>query len=276
MKKQTLKKRIGPEASSTAADFLAAETGLSKARIKDAMEKGAAWLTRGTEGRRRIRKGKAVLRPADLVELCYDEDILSRTPPEARCLYDEREYSVWYKPAGLMAQGTNFGDHCSLLRQAETAMRPRPVFLIHRLDREASGLMLLGHGRKAAAALSALFRDQTVRKTYRTEVLGVLSFPGDEGTISLPLDGKEARTEYRVLCHDPERGTTLLEVEIRSGRLHQIRRHLAMIGFPVMGDPRYGEGNKDSRGLQLVAVELSFRCPVRGQEVACRLPETDI
>jgi len=82
-----------------------------------------------------------------------------------------------------------------------------------------------------------------------------------EGEIDQPLDGKGAKTRYRVISCHPETNTAVLEVEIETGRLHQICRHLAAIGHPVMGDPKYGTGNRDGRPLRLCACELSWRCP---------------
>jgi len=243
-----------------ACDFLAANTGLSKARIKDAMNKGACWLARRGQSRLRLRKATYLLKKGDVLELHYDPKVLSMESPPASCLKDYGHYSLWFKPANLLTQGTDFGDHGSLLRQAETFFNPRrEAYPVHRLDREASGLILVAHSRQAAGKLSGLFADHQVVKRYRVEVLGLPE--KTDGLIDEPLDGKEARTRYHVLAHHPETGTSILLVEIETGRLHQIRRHLAAAGHPVMGDPRYGSGNKDGNPLRLTACELQWRCP---------------
>ena len=88
------------------------------------------------------------------------------------------------------------------------------------------------------------------------------------GRIDLPLDGRPALTEYRVERYDRARDASVVQIRIRTGRTHQIRRHLAALGHPVLGDPRYGRGNADPRGLQLVAAGLTFRCPLRGDRMA--------
>jgi tRNA pseudouridine32 synthase/23S rRNA pseudouridine746 synthase len=195
-------------------------------------------------------------------------------PLSADCLSDRGEYSVWHKPAGMMAQGTMYGDHCSLMRHAELFSRPpREVFLVHRLDREASGLMLIAHSKRAAARLSELFREGMVVKKYRAEVLGQLGEKGREGRIELPLDGKQAVTEYQLLSYDPENDVSTAAILIETGRLHQIRRHFDLIGHPVIGDPKYGRGNKNAEGMQLTAVSLKFRCPVTGQDVEFSLSQ---
>ena len=247
-----------------ACDCLCAHTGLSKARVKDAMSKGAVSLRKKQGGaRRRLRRASAALTPGDVLEMYYDEALLQLKPPAAHCVDDQRRYSVWHKPAGLLAQGTDYGDHCALLRQVEIHFRPeRAVFSVHRLDREASGLMLVAHDKQAAARLSALFSGNQLVKHYRVRVCG--EFAEKTGRIDLPLDGKPALTHYAVSGYDSADAVSTLDVTIETGRLHQIRRHFDLIGHPLLGDPRYGSGNQHAAGLQLVAAGLRFRCPFSG------------
>jgi tRNA pseudouridine32 synthase/23S rRNA pseudouridine746 synthase len=257
----------GPDDPATACELLARHTGLSKAKIKDAMTKGAVWLKKKKGGLQRLRRATAEMRPGNVLIIHYDPALLALIPPQARCVSDQRHYSVWEKPAGLMAQGTQYGDHCSLLRQAELSFRPqRQVYLVHRLDRETAGLMLIAHSREAAGRLSLLFQQHLVHKRYQARVLGNL-LTRTETRIDLPLDGKPALTEYEVISYDPASDTTLVRVHLHTGRLHQIRRHFDLIGHPVMGDPRYGTGNKNREGMQLAADRLSFICPFTKREV---------
>jgi tRNA pseudouridine32 synthase / 23S rRNA pseudouridine746 synthase len=260
---------IAPANSATACELLAVAARLSRSRIKDAMVKGGVWLRTGRSKRRRLRRVTTVPAGGDLLELFYDENLLGREPPPARCLHDERQYSVWHKPAGLLAQGNDYGDHCSLLRQAELALQ-RPIYPVHRLDREAAGLMLIAHHRQAAARLSGLFRENGIRKHYIIRVTGRPD-PA-HGTILLPLDGKLAITEYSLLHYDPGTASSMVAVELKTGRLHQIRRHFHLLGYPVLGDSRYGTGNKNTEGLQLEAVTLAFRCPSTGREQSFTVP----
>lgn len=259
------------EAGAQAADLLTARTGLSKTRVKDAMLKGAVWLKKKGHGKKlRLRRATMMLAVGDILAICYDEAILGATPLTARLVADQRQYSVWEKPAGMLCQGTEFGDHCSLLRFAEGYFTPkRPVFLLHRLDREAAGLVLIGHSKKAAARFTALFKERKVDKGYLARVSG---FPGPVGsshTVSTPLDGREAITTFTVLAVDRQSETSRVEVRIATGRLHQIRRHLAAIGHPLVGDRRYGK--TDPQGLQLMAVRLGFICPFSGQRMEFRV-----
>jgi tRNA pseudouridine32 synthase / 23S rRNA pseudouridine746 synthase len=255
-----------------AADVLAKATGLSKGAVKDAMRKGAVHVGRAGRSPNRLRRETATVRPGDVLEIHYDAALLALKPPEAALVRDASRWSAWGKPAGLLSQGTEFGDHASLLRQVEKALE-RPVFLVHRLDREVAGLVLVAHDPEAAAALSALLREAKVVKRYRAEVVGdVEADQGKEGAIDLPLDDKPARTSFRVLSRDPVRNTTTLEVTIETGRHHQIRRHFEAIGHPVLGDPRYGAGNKNREGMRLAAVYLAFREPFAGEEVELTFP----
>jgi len=256
----------------TACAILAEGAGLSKLRVKDAMQKGAVWLTRNGSGERRLRRAQTVLQPGDGLAIHYDAELLARIPPAAECRHDADRFSVWFKPAGLMTQGSRYGDHCSLLRQAEAFLRPkRQAFLVHRLDREAAGLVMIAHDRPSAGALSRMFAERKVVKRYRVELRGRAGPESSAGRIDLPLDGRAAMTEYSVARYDPTTDTSLVDVVMRTGRQHQLRRHFAMVGFPVMGDPRYGETNKNADGLKLTAWGLEFTCPFSGRPLVFQL-----
>ena len=270
----TMRITVAPGDVGPACELIASRAGLAKRRVKDAMCKGAVWLTGKRGGRHRLRKATAQPVPGDVLELYYDARLLAVKPPEARCLHDAGQYSIWLKPAGLLAQGTDYGDHCSLVRRVEAHFRlKRPVLPVHRLDREAVGLMILAHTKTAAAKLSKLLQDQAIDKQYRVTVLGRLS--RERGEIDLPLDNKPAVTRYTLAVYDPISDTSVVEVSLKTGRLHQIRRHFAMLGHPVLGDPKYGVGNKNSTGMELVAYGLAFRCPFTRKEMRVSLDGQD-
>lgn len=253
--------------------LLARASGLSKLRIKDAQQKGAVWLAHAGRKPARLRRAKTRLTPGDRLELHYDSAVLALVPPPATLVEDARRYSVWHKPAGLLVEGSRFGDHATLASQVANHFTPRrEVYLVHRLDLEASGLLLIAHSRTAAARLSALFQARAVDKRYRVEVLGKPGAAGECGRIELPLDGKHAVTAYRVESVDEASGRSVVQVRMLSGRYHQIRRHFEAIGHPVIGDPAHGRGNKDPDGLRLAAIGMAFedpwsRRPVRFGEV---------
>jgi tRNA pseudouridine32 synthase/23S rRNA pseudouridine746 synthase len=262
VQKFILTRTVGADDPATACEFLAAFTPLSKSRIKDAMAKGAVWLKKSKRGQQRIRRASTGLGPGDRISIYYNSALLAITPPRPQLISDQKRFSVWLKPAGLLSQGTKYGDHCALLRQVEQVYRPRrKVYLVHRLDREASGLVLLAHNKTAAARISDLFQKQHIVKRYAARVRGnpAESMPG--GVIAIDLDGKAATTEFRVEIYESATDTSTVQIVMGSGRKHQIRRHFDIIGHPVMGDPSYGKGNKNSAGLQLVATGLEFQCP---------------
>jgi tRNA pseudouridine32 synthase/23S rRNA pseudouridine746 synthase len=201
--------------------------------------------------------------------LYYDSEILDRVPAVATLVADCTRYSVWHKPPGLLVEGSRYGDHATLLHQVERHFQPaRRVWLIHRLDLEAAGLMVIAHTPQAAAHLSAQFQNRSVHKQYYIEVAGQLGHPDAHGRFDLPLDGKAAITDYRVMAVDVEHNLTHVEVTMLSGRYHQIRRHFAAAGHPVLGDPKYGHGNSHVAGMRLVAVLLRFVDPWQQTAVA--------
>jgi len=249
----------------TAAEALAEHTGLSKGRIKDAMTKGACWWT--LKGKQlRLRRASKALQAGTRLTLYYDERVLALKPTPAQCIQDHGRYSIWHKPHGLLAQGSQWGDHCSLLRWVEQQTR-RDCFLVHRLDADAAGLMVVAHDAKAAAALSQLFQGRTIRKVYQARISGPL--PAGTLRLDAPIDGKAAVSHVTVLRQ--EGAATLVSVVIETGRKHQIRRHLAGIGHPILGDRLYG--GPTGQPLELVAVQLTFQCPLRRQTVDVELPE---
>ncbi|HSC67233.1 MAG TPA: RluA family pseudouridine synthase [Cellvibrio sp.] len=261
------------QAEQTALDLLAKGTGLSKQRIKDAMNKGAVWWT--LKGKTlRLRRATKVLHKGSKIQFFYDEQVLSRKPESALLLHDAGNYSIWFKPAGMLSQGSQWGDHCSILRwvevngQSAEGQRQRECFLVHRLDADAMGLIILAHDSQSAAKLSALFQARDMRKFYQAWVIGDCEVPAAGLTLDEELDGKSAITHIKKLRE--ENTKTLLDVHIETGRKHQIRRHLANIGNPIVGDKLYG--TKSATGLQLLAYRLEFLCPNTNQPLVVELP----
>lgn len=243
-------------------DVLAQKTGLSKGRIKRAMACGAVWHHNPKSRRRRVRRATKAVRSGDGIAIYYDDSILKLKPPIGKCIRDEQRYSIWFKPAGLMTQGSLFGDHCALTRQVESHFKPqRQAYVVHRLDRETAGLVIMAHDQKAAAHFTDLFKKRIIKKQYQAIVKGKLCPHNGNGFIDTPLDGRSAVTRYRLLEYNAPGDQSRLQVEIVTGRRHQIRRHFDAIGHPVVGDPIYGRGNKNERGLQLTAYRLTFTCP---------------
>lgn len=257
------------QSGQTAVDFLAENTGISKAKIKDAMNKGACWWV--LKGKQlRLRRATKALDKGSRIHFHYDENVLSRKMDAPELLEDFERFSAWNKPHGMLAQGSQWGDHCSLLRFVELASN-RPVYLIHRLDADAAGIMLIAHDAQAAAKLSALFQGRELHKEYRAWVEGKLEI-SDELIIDTPIEDKDARSRVTHLKYDAEKNRSFLKVVIETGRKHQIRRHLAGIGHPIINDCLYGKAGKEP--LQLIAHRLDFASPFSPDVISIQVPES--
>jgi 23S rRNA pseudouridine1911/1915/1917 synthase len=233
----------------------------------------------------------------DLVEVSLPPPAAEPEPrPEAMPLdvvYEDEALVVLNKPAGLVAHPAHGHAAGTLLngllaRYPELrAWPPEEGFpgLVHRLDRDASGLLLIARTPAARAALRAQFKATEVRKVYLALVIGR---PRPErARIEAPIGrdprrrkrmavmregGKAAATGYRVLEH--LRSYTLLEVRPETGRTHQIRVHLSAIGHPIAGDRVYGP-QRQRLGLDrlfLHAAQLTFRHPASGEEMTFTAP----
>ncbi|MBM3518039.1 MAG: RluA family pseudouridine synthase [Alphaproteobacteria bacterium] len=211
----------------------------------------------------------------------------------ARLLHRDAAVLVLDKPSGLAVQGgTKTEHHLDAMLDAlrfEAAERPR---LVHRLDRDTSGVLVLGRTATAAARLAEAFRRKDALKLYWAIVVGVPE--PREGRIDLPLSkrggargertvvdeqGKSARTDYRVI---DAAGSRVAWVALwpRTGRTHQIRAHLAALGTPILGDGKYGgraallPGDIAAPGLHLHARAIDLPQPSGGRlRVVAPLPE---
>jgi len=206
-------------------------------------------------------------------------------------LYEDDDVMVIDKPAGLTVHPAPAHpghtlmnaiiSHVPGLAGEEGTLRPG---IVHRLDKDTSGLILAAKNRQAQAELMAQFQKREVKKVYLALVRGRLS--PEQGVIEAALGrdlhnrkkmavvsrGRSAATEYRVVEYLG--GYTLLEVMPKTGRTHQIRVHLAAIGFPVVGDATYGAGSPYLKRQFLHASRLGFRLPSSGEfvEFTAELP----
>jgi tRNA pseudouridine32 synthase/23S rRNA pseudouridine746 synthase len=246
-----------------AVDLLADETGFSKQKIKQIMQKGAVWLSKGKKTQR-LRRAKKSLNVGETIHLYYDQDVLEKEPIEPELLADEGRYSVWNKPYGMLSQGSKWGDHCTITRWAEQHLKPQRVsFVVHRLDRAANGLIIIAHEKNSAAALSNLFQQRQIEKRYQILVQGHFDESATKEApvkVDSDIDGRHAVSYFSFLSYDSQQERSLLDVSIDTGRKHQIRRHSALLGHPVIGDRLYGNST-DRENLQLQAYYLSFNCP---------------
>ena len=206
-------------------------------------------------------------------------------------IYQDGDIIVLDKPAGLTvhpAPGHPSGTlvnallaACPDLRGIAGTLRPG---IVHRLDKDTSGLMVVAKNDRAQRALQRQLKDRDVRKTYLALVRGVPA--PREGTIAAPIgrhpknrkkmavvaDGREATTRYRVREEIAGGQYSLLEVEPVTGRTHQIRVHLAAVGHPVVGDATYGRPSAAVGRQFLHAHKLAFGMPLGGRTVEFESP----
>lgn len=244
----------------TAIDALADSLDFSRQKIKKIMNQGAVWLTDG-KNTRRLRRASKKLQQGQMLHLYYNEKILQNIDYKAILIADEDDYSVWFKPSGMPSQGSKYGDHSAIYRWAETHIQPqRNAFLVHRLDKATNGLILIAHSKNAAQKLSELFATRAINKYYKALIHGQISTPQ---SIDYPLENKKAITQIlsaqNYVCNTIE--YSLLDIQLLTGRKHQIRQHLKQLGHSIIGDRLYGNATKDSIDLCLCSYKLSFISP---------------
>jgi len=242
---------------------------LSKAELKQAISKGALWLTpaKNKKQTQRLRRVKKQLLVGDELHFYFNKEVLSAPVPQALLIADLIDYSVWYKPYGMLSQGSKWSDHCTIARFAQQNLpNERPAFIVHRLDRAATGLILVAHSKTAARALSHMFEHHLLEKHYHIIVHGDHNTRPQPEVIEGAIDGKSARSTFTCLAYDDVTDRSLIKVKIDSGRKHQIRLHAASIGMPVVGDRLHGVADANEQcNLQLCAVSLRFVCPLTAE-----------
>ncbi len=202
-------------------------------------------------------------------------------PLQLKILYEDDWLAVVEKPPGFAVNGNQYKTIENALlfnlnpsKESDALMWPRPV---HRLDSSTGGLLAAAKTAKAQVHLGRQFHDRKVYKRYRTIVIGRLE---GHGCIKKPLDERDAETIFQSVEHVPSLRNgwlTLVDLWPKTGRTHQLRRHLSDFGFPVLGDKLYGIPGEilKSKGLFLWAVELSFKHPIKGMPLTVKIKEAD-
>jgi 23S rRNA pseudouridine1911/1915/1917 synthase len=263
-----------------------AVAGLSRSRARRLIDEGLVTVDGALErpsyrlpGGARVA---ATLPPAEEAEPAAERIPLT-------VIYRDEDVIVVDKPAGLTvhpAPGHPSGTLVNALLAlapdlAEVGERIRPG-IVHRLDRDTSGLLVVACNERARADLTRQLKQREVSKTYLALVQGVPQPP--QGTIEAPIGrhprnrkkmavivgGREAETRYRL--RETVDGLALLEVEPVTGRTHQIRVHLAAIGHPVVGDAVYGKRSEIVGRQFLHAWRLAFDLPSSGRRVEFESP----
>lgn len=201
------------------------------------------------------------------------------TSEEAEIVFSDNHLLVASKAAGLLTQPDSPADD-SLEAFAKSWVKGEykkegNVFLhcIHRLDRPVSGLVLFARTSKALSRLNEQSRGQAIQRVYMAEVEGILSqklgqldhylIHGDHRALVAKMGdegAKHARLRYEVLHYMPH--STLVRIELETGRYHQIRAQFAAIGHPIVGDRKYGAKNGDGKAIRLHCAQISLEHPI--------------
>ena len=268
--------------------LLSEETGLSRSRVAALMEDGLC-----KTGEKEIRKAgtKAPVGQEVILQIPAPREAVPQAEEiPLEILYEDSDLAVVVKPRGMVvhpAAGHPDGTLVNALLAKLDALAGiggelRPG-IVHRLDKDTSGLMMVAKNDETQAELSRMLKDREIEKHYRALAEGRMKEPA--GEIDAPIDrskkdrkkmavdpeGRSAVTRWRVL--EEGRDCTLLDVRILTGRTHQIRVHLKSIHHPVCGDPLYGfEKGTKVPCLMLHAYSLDFRHPRTGQEMTFQAP----
>lgn len=265
-----------------------------KAHLKDfSRSQIQRWIKRGsilcdgqiTNASHRMWSGEQVT-----VTVPTEETSASPEAIPLNILFEDDSVLVINKPSGMVVhpsagryRGTlvNAVAHHLLKNKQKSKLQGLRPGIVHRLDKETSGVLVVGKTAKSTAYLSSQFKNREISKIYRTIVSGKMDVRRGEieGPIgkdfrtrkmSVMESGRLSYTDFKVLKSSPRH--TYLEVYPRTGRTHQIRVHLAKIGYPVAGDPVYGKEEDSIPRLLLHAYKITFRHPVRKKKMEFRAP----
>jgi 23S rRNA pseudouridine1911/1915/1917 synthase len=271
--------------------FLAGATGLSRARAGSLIDEGRVMVD-GVSQRKAYR-----LTGSEVLEVGAAEETRPAAPSGVEVVFEDADLLVVSKPSGVVvhgAPGLREGTLVDALEAggrelARTAGEGR-AGIVHRLDRDVSGLLIVAKTDDAHARLVAEMKARRIERRYLALVDGIPS--SDRGKIDAPIgrhprhrtrmavlsDGRPAVTWFSV--RERFGPTTLLEVRLETGRTHQIRTHLASIGLPIVGDRAYGRDPAVARRLDLRrpflhAYRLAFGHPLTGEPLSFESPLPD-
>ncbi|ADV47522.1 RluA family pseudouridine synthase [Cellulophaga algicola] len=192
-----------------------------------------------------------------------------------KVLFEDDYLAIIHKPGGILVSGNSFKTIANALTQnlspstLPDATKPQPV---HRLDYATTGILLAGKTSSSIRALNKMFEDKKVAKTYYAVTIGTMDV---EGEISTTIDDKPSYSMYTVITSAPSKrfGTlNLVQLDPKTGRRHQLRKHLSSIGNPILGDKEYGTASLilNGKGMYLHAYSLQFVHPFTKKEIILR------
>jgi len=251
-------------------------SNIPKSHIYRILRKGEVRVNKGRVKPTYKLKDGDILRVPPLDRAQKPLKIIESGGVKLEAIYEDEHYIVVNKPSGLAVHG-GIGTNLGLIEVARN-LWSRSLELVHRLDKDTSGCLLLAKNRQVLRKLHELFRERTVTKHYHAILRGYcndkfivnaklqrkLSVNG-ERMVSVHPEGQSARTEFEVI--ERLRQASLVLAKPITGRTHQIRVHADSLGHPILGDIKYGRNNKASR-LCLHARQLMFECPITNQLIS--------
>jgi 23S rRNA pseudouridine1911/1915/1917 synthase len=248
----------------------------TKSALKKAIKKGLIFVDGLTA------KTALVISGGEKIE-CFmenNESTKRHLKLELSLIFEDEYLAVIEKPAGILVSGNGFKTIDNALLQnlqrsnLSDACRPRPV---HRLDYPTTGLLLVGKTKSAITKLNQLFENKEIKKTYLAITIGEMDA---QGTIQVPVDDKKAYTHYHNIStvESTRFGKlNLLLLKPKTGRRHQLRKHLAHVGNQILGDREYGKPELllKGKGMYLHACTLEFIHPFSEEPVSfqSRIPK---
>lgn len=255
----------------------------SKKACRKALDKGWIWVILPDAGGMFLGQTATHILPGSFLELRKPASSPTRwadvgglqAARGVEVRWEDEDCAVVWKPAGMATHGPATPHLSGLLplllrpsSKPDALTQPRPV---HRLDRGTSGWLACAKTHRAAIDLQDQWAHRRVTKRYVGLIEGALTAALD---IQLPLDGQEAHTVVKPLApwypSGPAPLGTWVELNPITGRTHQLRRHLAALGHPLVGDEMYGSTHKRGSGLYLSCVELGFLAPEREEFLTFR------
>lgn len=293
---QTLTDTATEETAGRADAFIRRMTETSHSQSRGMIDRGCVTINGNA-----CEDGAAIVSVNDLVSVRFDPT--QRYRPKKERKWDDRTFTIVYedehlivvdKAAGTLTVPTDRGDPNTLVERVSIYLShsktEREACLVHRLDREVSGLLIFGKHPPIAELLIEQFKMQKPERIYNAIVAGIM--PNDEGTLRAHLatgknldryvtkpgkDAEEVITHYKVIQRYED--TTLVEAKLQTGKRNQIRVQLSYSGHPILGDPHYEKERAQHprwirRRIALHATSLAFIHPVTGEpmKVASALP----
>ncbi len=222
----------------TLQDFLAAKLTLSKRAAKQLLDDKSVWVNR-----RCIWMAHHEVRKGDTVEVPALHTAKKQESVKLRILSDYEDYLIVDKPSGVVVVGKD-----SIEAKLQAQLANFNLRVVHRLDKDTTGCLLCAKSARAFDAAVAVFKTRRVIKIYQTIVYG--KFERNTAMLDQELDGARAVSQVRRM--DCSKDASFLKIRIETGRTHQIRRHMASVRHPVLGDKQYGV--KFARDPRLVTV----------------------